>query len=138
MAELKTRRNDWDVGEFIASIPDEGQRRDSATLVELMTAVTGSAATMWGTNMVGFGSYHYRYASGHEGDWFVVGFAPRKKSLTLYIMDGFDGYRELLGRLGKHSTGKACLYIKRLDDVAVDVLAELVRRSVDAVRTSSS
>lgn len=88
--------------------------------------------------MVGFGSYHYRYASGREGDWFLVGFAPRRKSLTVYIMDGFTEYESLLARLGKHSTGKSCLYLKRLDDVDLDVLEELIHRSVASMQRGSA
>ena len=94
-----------------------------------MAEETGEPPRMWGASIVGFGSYHYAYASGREGDWMALGFSPRKANLTLYLMDGFGGYGELLDRLGKHSTGKSCLYIKRLSDVDVDVLREMVRRS---------
>ncbi len=138
MAELKTKPSDDDVAAFIAAIPDETQRQDAATLAALMERATGSPPALWGGKMVGFGSYHYHYASGREGDWFVVGFAPRSRNLTLYIMNGFDGYTELLGRLGKHSTGKSCLYVKGLADLDLDVLTELVNRSVAAVREPSS
>lgn len=138
MAEPKTKPSGDDVAAFIAAIPDETQRQDAATLATLMERATGSPPALWGGKMVGFGSYHYHYASGREGDWFVVGFAPRSRNLTLYIMDGFDGYTELLGRLGKHSTGKACLYVKGLADLDLDVLTELVNRSVAAVRQSSA
>ncbi len=137
MAELKTQPSGEDVSAFIAAIPDEGQRQDAATLVGLMAGATGETGTVWGGKIVGFGRFHYRYASGRDGEWFMVGFAPRAKNLTLYLMDGFDGRAELLGRLGKHSTGKACLYLKRLSDVDMTVLAELIDRSVAAVRASS-
>lgn len=130
MAELKTAQNDGDVEAFIASVEDETKRQDCRTLVDLMSKVTGSPPSMWGTAIVGFGSYRYRYASGRENDWFKVGFSPRKQSLTLYIMDGFDEYESVLERLGKHSTGKSCLYVRRLADVDMDVLTELVERSV--------
>lgn len=130
MAELKTAQNDGDVEGFIASVEDETKRQDCRTLVDLMSKATGSPPSMWGTAIVGFGSYRYRYASGRENDWFKVGFSPRKQSLTLYIMDGFAEYESVLERLGKHSTGKSCLYVKRLTDVDMDVLAELVERSV--------
>ena len=116
---------------FVASIADESRRQDSRALLELMSEVTGESPRMWGENIVGFGSYHYRYESGREGDWFLAGFSPRKQNLTVYLMSGFDGYGQLLARLGKHKTGKACLYLKRLDDVDRDVLRELVRRSVE-------
>jgi uncharacterized protein DUF1801 len=142
MAEAGSRPNAEQgaaaVEAFIAAIPDEARRRDAARLVALMRQVTGIQPAMWGTGMVGFGSYHYRYASGREGDTFLVGFAPRKNNLTLYIMDGFSGYETLLERLGKHSTGKSCLYIKRLDDVDTGVLEELVRASVASVRNRSA
>jgi hypothetical protein len=133
-----SKRGPKDVEAYIASIPDEGQRRDAAALVELMRRAAGHPPAMWGSGMVGFGSYHYRYASGREGDWFLVGFAPRRKSLTVYLMGGFTEYESLLARLGKHSTGKSCLYIKRLDDVDLDVLEELVRRSVASMQRGSA
>jgi hypothetical protein len=137
MAELKTKPSDEDVSAFIAAIPDDAQRQDAATLAELMQHATGEAGALWGGKIVGFGRFHYRYASGRDGEWFIVGFAPRAKNLTLYIMDGFDGHSELLGKLGRHSTGKACLYLKRLSDVDMVVLGELIDRSVAAVRASS-
>lgn len=130
MAELKTKPNDGDVDAFLASVTDEGKRADSQSLRALMAEVTGDPGAMWGSSIVGFGSYSYRYASGRTGEWFAVGFSPRKQNLTLYIMDGFDGYEELLGKLGKHSTGKSCLHLKRLDDVDTDVLRKLVEASV--------
>jgi hypothetical protein len=132
MAELKTRRNDGDVGEFVAGIADERRRRDAAALVELMGRVTGEAPAMWGTSMVGFGDQPYRYASGRSGTWFTIGFAPRKQNTTLYLYGGFedDATVALLERLGPHSTGKGCLYVKRLEDVDADVLEQLLRRSV--------
>jgi hypothetical protein len=130
MADLKTARHDGDVEAFIASVEDETKREDCRMLVDVMSKATGSPPLMWGTAIVGFGSYRYRYASGRENEWFKVGFSPRKQSLTLYIMDGFDEYESVLGRLGKHSTGKSCLYVKRLSDVDMKVLIELVERSV--------
>ena len=135
MAELKTKPHDGDVHAFLASVPDERRRGDAIAVCSLMEEITGEPPTMWGTSIVGFGRYRYRYASGREGEWFVVGFSPRKQNLTLYIMDGFGGYQELLGRLGKHSTGKACLYLKRLDDADPEVLRSLIAQSVEHVRT---
>jgi hypothetical protein len=129
VAELKTQRNDGDVDAFLAGITDERRRRDAQAVCALMREVTGVEPTMWGTSIVGFGDYHYAYASGRSGEWFAVGFSPRKQNLTLYLTGGFDGYTELLGRLGKHSTGKSCLYVKKLADVDADVLRELVTRS---------
>ncbi|MFL7870001.1 MAG: DUF1801 domain-containing protein [Anaerolineales bacterium] len=131
MAELKTKRNKGDVEAFLNNVADEGKRQDSFTLLELMTKVTDKEPEMWGDSIIGFGSYHYKYASGREGDWFLTGFSPRKQNLTLYIMAGFDEYEQLLGKLGKHSTGKSCLYIKKIEDVDLDVLKELVKRSVE-------
>ena len=93
---------------------------------------------MWGKSIVGFGSYHYTYASGREGDWFLTGFSPRVQNLTLYIMAGFDGYDQLLGKLGKHSVGKSCLYIKKIEDVDLDVLKELVKKSVEHLEKANS
>ena len=102
----------------------------SFKILKILEEVTGENAQMWGDSIVGFGSYHYKYESGREGDWFVTGFSPRKQNLTLYIMSGFDEYDQLLSKLGKHTTGKACLYIKKIEDVDVDVLKELVQKSV--------
>jgi hypothetical protein len=133
MSDLKTRPTDQDVEQFLDSIADVQQRQDSCTIVELMRDVTGEVPRMWGDSIVGFGSYHYRYASGREGDWLLTGFSPRKQNLTLYLSYGFDQHGELLQRLGKHKVGKACLYLKRLDDVDRTALRELIRRSVEQV-----
>lgn len=130
MAELKTSRTDASVDEFIAGVEDKTKRADCLTLISLMADVTGDPGSMWGTSIVGFGTQRYRYASGREAEWFQVGFSPRKQNLTLYIVDGFTEYDSLLERLGKHSTGKSCLYINRLSDVDLSVLDELVRSSV--------
>ncbi len=130
MAELKTKPNDGSVEAFLNRVPDETKRRDAFTVLELMRQATGEEPVMWGDSIVGFGSYHYKYASGREGDWFLIGFSPRKQNLTLYIMDGFDGYDALLQDLGKHRTGKSCLYIKRLEQIHLPVLEELIQRSV--------
>jgi hypothetical protein len=130
MAELKTQKNDASVEEFLDSVANEKKRQDSYAILELMKDVTGEEPAMWGTSIVGFGSYHYQYASGREGDWFLVGFSPRKQNLTLYIMSGFDEYESLLEDLGKHKTGKSCLYINKLEDVDRSTLRELVEKSV--------
>ena len=131
MVELKTKQSDESVEEFLDAIPDEEKRRDCFALLQLMQQVTGAAPRMWGSSIVGFGSYHYRYESGREGDWFLTGFSPRKRDLTLYIMAGFSRYDELMKRLGKHQTGKSCLYVKRLADLDRATLKELVQRSVE-------
>ena len=126
MAELKTKPNDGDVEAFLAAVPDAQKRSDSLVLLDLFRTVTGEAPKMWGTAIVGFGDYHYAYASGREGDWFVTGFSPRKQNLTLYCMGGYEPHGELLARSGKHKMGKGCLYINRLRDVDIDVLRGLV------------
>ena len=130
MAELKTQKNDGNVEAFLHSVEHKQRREDSLKMLEIMREETGMEPAMWGSAIVGFGSLHYKYASGREGEWMQVGFAPRKQSLTLYIMDGFSEYEALLARLGKHSTGKSCLYIKKLADVDEAVLRELIRLSM--------
>jgi hypothetical protein len=137
MAELKTRPTDKSVETFLEGVPDERKRRDCFTVLELMKKVTKSEPRMWGPSIVGFGSYHYRYASGREADWMLTGFSPRKQNLTLYIMAGFDGAEELVAKLGKHTTGKSCLYIKRLDDVHLPTLEKLIRGSVRRLKAKS-
>jgi hypothetical protein len=138
MAELKTKRNKGDVEAFLSSVAGEKKRQDSFTILELMKKVTGKEPEMWGDSIIGFGNYHYKYASGREGDWFLTGFSPRVQNLTLYIMAGFDDYDQLLGKLGKHSTGKSCLYIKKIEDIDIDVLKELVKQSVEHMEKSNS
>ncbi len=130
MAELKTKANKKSVRAFIDAIEDEQKRKDSRSVLKLMQKLTGEKATMWGDSIVGFGSYHYKYKSGREGDWMLTGFSPRKQNLTIYIMAGFSKYGALLKKLGKHKTSVSCLYIKRLSDVDLDVLSELIARSV--------
>ena len=134
MAEMKTQKNNASVEDFLNGVTDEKRREDSFGVLELMREVTGEEPAMWGTSIVGFGSYHYKYASGREGDWPLAGFSPRKRDLSLYIMAGFERYPELMSSLGKHKTGKSCLYIKRLDDVDQAVLKELVAVSVRYMR----
>ena len=134
MATNKTQRTNVSVEEFIAGVEDDAKRSDAEVLIELMERVTGEPPAMWGPSIVGFGFRQMVYESGREVDWFHVGFSPRKQNLTLYIMDGFDDYEDLLGRLGKHSTGRSCLYVKRLEQVDMEVLEELVAQSVEHVR----
>jgi hypothetical protein len=138
MAELKTKRNSGNVEAFLSGVADEKKRQDSFAILELMKKVTGKEPEMWGESIVGFGKYHYKYASGREGDWFLTGFSPRAQNLALYIMAGFEQYEALLGRLGKHSTGKSCLYIKKIEDIDADVLEELVKRSVEHMERSNA
>lgn len=130
MAKLKTRPNDLDVDAFLKAVTPDSRREDCMAVRRLMESITGEKPVMWGEGIVGFGRYQYKYESGQEGEWFVAGFAPRKQALTLYIMSGFKGHAALMRRLGKHTTGRSCLYIKKLSDVDEEVLAALVRESV--------
>lgn len=130
MAEPKTKVNNASVAKFLNAIQDEKVRQDCWAIVDMMQAATKAEPKMWGTNIVGFGSYHYVYASGKEGDWPLTAFSPRKQNITLYIMAGFEQYDELLTKLGKHACGKACLYIKRLEDVHQPTLKKLINASV--------
>jgi hypothetical protein len=130
-ADLKTKATKASVKDFIDAIPDETRRKECRTVMQIMRAAAGVAPRMWGSSIVGFGDYHYKYASGREGDWFVVGFSPRKSQLTLYLSSGIDRQRPLLKQLGPHGTGKGCLYLKRLSDVDLDVLKTLVGAAAD-------
>ena len=134
MAENKTVPTDQSVDDFLNALEDEQKRNDSFTLRDLMREVTGLEPQMWGSSIVGFGSYHYKYASGREGDTMLVGFSPRKQNLTIYNMGGIDPDDNLLKKLGKHTTGKGCLYIKRLDDVDLPTLKSLVAASFTRTR----
>ena len=134
MSDLKTRPTDASVEAFLEAVDDEQKRSDARVVAGIMAEITGSTGVMWGSSIVGFGIYHYRYASGREGDFLETGFSPRKRALTLYVMAGFSEHEELLGRLGKHTTGKSCLYVRRLADVDLDVLRDLLARSVDYIR----
>ena len=138
MAEMKTQRTNQSVKSFLDAIADEERRRDCRTVLGIMQKATGAEPKMWGGSIVGFGNYHYKYASGREGDWFLTGFSPRKENLTLYIMGGLERYPALLGRLGKFKTAKSCLYIKRIADIDLEVLTELVGQSVRRVAQSYS
>jgi hypothetical protein len=130
MAELKTKPTAASVAAFIDSITDDTRREDCRTVLRLMKNATRAQPRMWGPSIVGFGSYHYKYDSGREGDWFEAGFSPRKNDLTLYLMSGLDPLAGLLATLGRHKTGKSCLYIKRLADVNLEVLEETIVASV--------
>jgi len=134
MASNKTVETDQSVEQFLKQVPEEKKRQDSFVILELMKQVTGLEPKMWGDSMVGFGRYHYKYASGREGDYFQVGFSPRKQNLTLYIMPGFEAYEELLGNLGRFKTGKSCLYINKIEDIDLAVLRKLVEQSVEHMR----
>lgn len=130
MAELKTKQNEKSVEKFLNGIADKQTREDCFTISEIMKQITKSEPKMWGSSIVGFGTYHYKYESGREGDWFLTGFSPRKQNLTLYIMAGFARYDELMKKLGKYKTGKSCLYIRSLADVDLPTLKQLIQQSV--------
>ncbi len=130
MAEPKTKETTESVSAFLDKVADERRRNDCYAVAEIMRAVTKEEPKMWGPSIVGFGRYHYKGASGREGEWPIIGFSPRKDNLTLYIMGGFDSWPELMKRLGKCKTGKSCLYVKKLEDIDVGVLRKLVTQSV--------
>ena len=135
MAKNKTVANTASVKEFLDAVEDPQKKEDSYTLLELMSQITGEPPVMWGPSIVGFGQYHYKYESGREGDMLLTGFSPRKQNLTLYIMAGFERYEDLMKKLGKHSTGKSCLYIKKLSDVDMEVLTEIISTSFEHYNT---
>jgi Domain of unknown function (DU1801) len=130
MTEIKTKLNDAPVADFLNSIKDEQVRKDCWTIVDIMQEATKAKPQMWGTSIVGFGSYHYKYASGREADWMLTAFSPRKQNITLYLSADFEGRGELMAQLGKHSCGKGCIYIKRLSDVHLPTLKKLIKGSV--------
>ena len=128
--ELKTKVNKASVENFINSVEDKQKRDDSFKILELMKRITKEEPKMWGPSIVGFGKYHYKYESGHEGDMCIAGFSPRKQALTIYILPGFDKYESLMKKLGKYKSSKSCLYIKKLEDVKLNVLQELITESI--------
>lgn len=132
--ENKTQPTEQSVESFLDSVEDERKRVDSYTLLQLIGEVTGDKPVMWGSSIVGFGTYHYKYASGREGDFMVTGFSPRKRNLTIYVMPGFDQYAQMLSRLGKYKTGRSCLYVNKLADIDMDVLRELLTAGVKYMR----
>lgn len=134
MAELKTKATGASVAAHLAAIEDPRVRADARKLAKLMREVTGCRAKMWGTRIVGYDSYHFRYASGREGDWPITGFGASKREFSIYIMPGFSKYGALLKKLGKHRKAKSCLYVRKLEDVDLEVLRQLVARSVADMR----
>lgn len=135
MAELKTKVTKASVDQFLQGIKDEKKRADCYQMLKIMKKATKAEPKMWGPSIIGFGNYHYKYDSGRENDWFLVGFSPRVQSLTLYLMSGFDS--ELLKKLGKHKTGKGCLYIQTMEDVDAKVLSKLIATSVKKSKANS-
>jgi len=136
--ELKTKVNNASVEGFLNTVKDEAVRNDCLEILKMMKQVTKEEPKMWGTSIVGFGTYHYKGKSGREGDWMLTGFSPRKQYLTLYLMGGLNEQTALLKKLGKHKTSVGCLYIKKLDDVDVSVLKKLISESVKVMKKSNS
>jgi hypothetical protein len=134
MAELKTKLNNASVTDFLNGIKDEQNRVDSFEILRLMQQVTKLEPKMWGSSIIGFGNAHYKYESGREIDWFLVGFSPRKKNLTIYVMGNLEPHADLFKKLGKHKTGVGCLYISKLRDIDNKVLKELIKRSVKTAK----
>lgn len=134
MAAAKTLPNDASVEEYLLSVENEDRRADTRAVIALMQQITGHPPVMWGDSIIGFDTYHYKYASGREGDWMISAVAPRKAALTVYIMAGFDRFGDLMERLGKYKTGSSCLYLKKLSDADPDVLEELIKVSVAYMR----
>ncbi len=131
MSELKTKKNDGNVENFLNAVEHKKRKEDSLKLLEMMNKTIGIMPNMWGDSIIGYGSYHYKSKSGQEGDWFVTGFSPRKQSMTVYVLPGLHKFEEQLSRLGKHKLGKGCIYINKLEDVDTNVLMEIVKAAYD-------
>lgn len=134
MAEIKTKPTAVSVKDFISAVPDEQKRKDSLVLIDVMSKITKEEPKMWGPSIIGFGSYHYKYESGHEGDMCITGFSPRKAAISVYILMGFNKSPELMKKLGKYKMGKSCLYVKKLTDIDTKVLEELIEESVKYIK----
>jgi hypothetical protein len=134
MAGNKTKPTTLRVSDFLKSVKNPTRRADARKVASMMRRITGQRARMWGTSMVGYGKYSYQYASGHKGEWMLTGFSPRKQNLAIYIMPGFEPFLALVEKLGKHKTGKSCLYINSLDDVDEQVLEKLIAESVKLMK----
>ncbi|MDX2029795.1 MAG: DUF1801 domain-containing protein [Blastocatellia bacterium] len=138
MAELKTKKTEASVEEFLNGVADETRRRDCFTLLDMMKKITRKEPKMWGASMVGLGEYEYKYASGRESVWFPIGFSPRKQDLTIYVVAGYERFPELMQKLGKYKTGKSCLYIKKLEDLDMKVLKQLLTEGYKALAGSKA
>ncbi|TFB22830.1 DUF1801 domain-containing protein [Filobacillus milosensis] len=136
MYELKTKQNDDSVIEFIENVESPKKREDAFKLLDIFTETTGYEAKMWGTSIIGFGAYKYKYESGHGGEFMLAGFSPRKAKFSLYLMSGTDELRDLLEQFGKHKTGKSCIYLNKLDDIDEDVLKQMIQRSVELMKNN--
>lgn len=133
MAKNKTTQTEVSVTEFVNQVENEVKRKDSFKLIDLFKAITGCEPKMWGPTIIGFGSYHYKYASGHEGDAPLAGFSPRKDAITLYMATHFKNREQLLAQLGKHKSSKACIYVKKLDDIDQTILEKIIKNSMEVV-----
>ena len=138
MAELKTRKNEGSVQGYLEAAADGSKLADCLALLDMMREATGDEPSMWGDSIVGFGAYRYKRRSGQSGEWFLTGFAPRKRNLTIYIMPGFDRYPDIMGRLGKYKTGVSCLYVNKLADIDLGALRELVKSSYDDMKEANA
>lgn len=136
MAENKTRETDNCVDDFLSGVEDDGVREDCEKLIKIMEKLTKAPPKMWGTSIIGFGTYHYKYASGREGDMMLSGFSPRKKNLSLYVTCNLDEHAELLEKLGKFKRGKGCLYVKRLEDIHLPTLKKMIRTSIKDLKAA--
>lgn len=134
---MKTKPTAASIPDFLAAIPDELKREDTRTIIAWMTEATGEAPVLWGPSILGFGHTHYKYESGREGDWFEIGFSPRKANITFYLKSGYARYPELIARLGKHKIGGSCLHIKRLSDIDPEVLKEMITEAAAYARNNS-
>ena len=130
MTANKTTQNEDSVDEFLKKIEDPEKQKTSWQILEIIKEISGKEPKMWGDSIIGFGNYHYKYATGREGDWMRIAFSPRKQNFSIYIMDGFDNHSELMKKLGKYKTGKSCLYIKKLQDIDINILKELMKESL--------
>jgi len=138
MSALKTQQNEGNVIAFLNAVEEKQKREDSLALLDIMKEASGEEPKMWGPSIVGFGKYHYKYESGREGNWFLTGFSPRKQKMSVYIVPGFERFNDLIADLGKHSTGKSCLYFKKLTDIDCDILSQLIRESVEYMKKKYS
>lgn len=134
--QLKTSQNEASIEAFLASIENNQRREDAKELLALFDRITGMKAKMWGSSIIGYGRYEYRYESGREGEYFMVGFSPRKANSTVYIMPGYQDLSDMLNRLGKHKTGKSCLYINKLSDIDLKVLEEIIRFGLEYMKAN--
>jgi hypothetical protein len=138
VAEPKTKPTKQSISAFLKSVPDARKRADAEALIALMKEATKAEPVMWGPSIVGFGSFRYKYESGREGDWPLTGFSPRKQNLVVYVMPGFSEYRDLLAKLGPHTIGKSCLYLKRLADIDLSALKKIIKRSIATTKKKAT